>query len=154
MARLPLQVLVIPFRRSGENGYEFAVLKRADEGYWQAVAGGGEDRETPLQAARREAFEEAGIPENAVFYRLDTFSTVPVYHFEARKHWPQDLYVIPQYFFAVDITGHEIVLSAEHTAYKWGSCEEIFELLRWESNRTALWELHEKLKKDELEPAG
>ncbi|MFZ5979113.1 MAG: NUDIX domain-containing protein, partial [Candidatus Zixiibacteriota bacterium] len=88
MARLPLQVLVFPFRRTGKGGYEFVVFRRRDEGYWQAIAGGGEDNETQLEAARREAFEEAGVPADAVFYRLATFATVPVYHFEARKYWP------------------------------------------------------------------
>ena len=52
--RAPFQILVIPFRRTAA-GLEFAVLRRSDADYWQFVAGGGEDDETPLQAARREA---------------------------------------------------------------------------------------------------
>ena len=152
MARLPLQILVIPFRRTSAGGFEFAVFKRSDEGYWQAIAGGGEDNENPLKAARRESSEEAGIPPGSVFYRLDTFSTVPVYHFAAREHWPESLYVIPQYFFAVDITGHEIVISEEHTAYKWETYEKTREILRWETNKIALWELNERLLKNNLRP--
>jgi dATP pyrophosphohydrolase len=152
MARSPLQVLVFPFRRKAEKEFEFAVFKRRDEGYWQAIAGGGEDNETPVEAARRESFEEAGIPAGAVFYRLDTFSTVPVYHFEARKNWPENLYTIPQYSFAVDITGHEIVLSKEHTAIKWMTFEDAQELLYWETNRIALWDLYERLLKNDLSP--
>ena len=31
-------------------------------GNWQAIAGGGEGQETPLEAARREVQEEGGIP--------------------------------------------------------------------------------------------
>ena len=152
MARLPLQVLVFPFRRKSEKEFEFAVFKRRDEGYWQAIAGGGEDNETPLEAARRECFEEAGIAGGSTFYRLNTFSTVPVYHFAAREHWPDSLYVIPQYFFAVDITGHEIVISKEHTAFKWETFEKTRDILRWETNRIALWELHERLLRNDLLP--
>ncbi len=58
--RAPFQVLVIPFRRTGTVP-EFAVLKRSDASYWQFVAGGGENDETPAQAATRETEEEIGI---------------------------------------------------------------------------------------------
>lgn len=42
MARAPFQVLVIPHRIHMHNQLEFALLKRADEGFWQGIAGGGE----------------------------------------------------------------------------------------------------------------
>ena len=58
MARAPFQVLVLPFRRTGGGGVEFAVLRRRDLGLWQGVAGGGEDGEAPGQAAVREASED------------------------------------------------------------------------------------------------
>ena len=37
MPRAPFQVLVFPFRRLEEGEFEYAVFKRADEGYWQAI---------------------------------------------------------------------------------------------------------------------
>jgi len=37
--------------------YEYALLKRFDAGYWQAKARVGEDNETLLEAAKREAYE-------------------------------------------------------------------------------------------------
>lgn len=58
MTRAPFQVLVFPYRtlESGETAY--AVFRRRDDGMsWQAISGGGEDSETPLEAARREASE-------------------------------------------------------------------------------------------------
>ena len=58
MARAPFQVLVYPYRKTREDGLEYALLKRSDAGYWQGIAGGGEDNETLLEAARREAYEE------------------------------------------------------------------------------------------------
>ncbi|MDX9955097.1 MAG: NUDIX domain-containing protein, partial [Anaerolineae bacterium] len=62
MARAPFQVLVYPYRRKLDGQIEIALLKRADAGYWQGIAGGGEDPESPLEAARRETYEESGIP--------------------------------------------------------------------------------------------
>ena len=57
MPRKPIQVLVIPFRIGSEP--EFAVFHRSDEEMWQFIAGGVEDQEDAMQAARREAEEEA-----------------------------------------------------------------------------------------------
>ena len=57
MPRKPIQVLVIPFRIGPEP--EFAVFHRSDEEMWQFIAGGVEDQEDAMQAARREAEEEA-----------------------------------------------------------------------------------------------
>ena len=61
MARAPFQVLVFPYRYTPEEEIEYAVFFRISPRYggvWQAIAGGGEDDETPLEAAKREAFEE------------------------------------------------------------------------------------------------
>jgi len=41
--------------------------------------------------------------------------------FDAVKDWPNDLYVIPEYSFAIDCTGHEIKISSEHTEYRWAN---------------------------------
>src|SRR5215216_3724181 len=68
MARAPFQVLVLPFRIVDTSTFEYALFKRSDEPYWQGIAGGGEDAETPLAAARREAFEEAQIPPSTTFF--------------------------------------------------------------------------------------
>jgi 8-oxo-dGTP pyrophosphatase MutT (NUDIX family) len=64
MPRAPFQILVVPFRRVGEQ-FEFAVLRRQDMDVWQAVAGGGESGESPQQAAVREAREELGLDPDA-----------------------------------------------------------------------------------------
>jgi len=48
MARAPFQVLVYPYRKRNENHREYALLRRADDGTWQGVAGGGEVGEKPI----------------------------------------------------------------------------------------------------------
>ena len=72
--RAPFQILVIPCRR-GSTGPEFAVLKRSDADCWQFVAGGGDDSETPIQAAQRETQEEIGITGQVIQLDSTTQST-------------------------------------------------------------------------------
>lgn len=141
--RAPFQILVIPFRWTA-TGPEFAVLKRKDADYWQFVAGGGDDRETPAQAAQRETEEEIGITGELM--RLDSLSTVPKNCFGASDSWGPEVYVIPEHCFAVDVERCPLTLSEEHTELRWVPYERARSLLKWDSNRNALWELNERLK--------
>jgi dATP pyrophosphohydrolase len=149
MARSPLQILVLPFRKL-QGKIEFAVFKRSEEGFWQGIAGGCEDNERPIEAAKREVFEEARIPTHSKFYSLQYKSNVPVNAFAASKYWPKNLYVIPEHYFAVECNNIEIVLSHEHSEYKWASYDEARRLLKWDSNKNALWELNERLLNNDL----
>ena len=98
--RAPFNSLVIPFYREPGAPTLYCVLRRADAGFWQWVAGGGEDSETALEAAIRETREETGI--EGPLYRLQSEARVPTSAFAARDQWPDDLYVIPEYHFAVE----------------------------------------------------
>jgi dATP pyrophosphohydrolase len=142
--RAPFQVLVIPFRKSNSN-IEYAIFKRSDADYWQFIAGGGEDGETPEQAAQREASEEAGVSSDSHLIRLDSTSTVPKENFAAAKSWPSTLYVVPEYCFAVDLGKSDIAISPEHLEFRWVLYGEAQKMLEWDSNRNALWEINERL---------
>ncbi len=144
MSRAPFQVFVYLHRMSKENELEFALFRRSDAGYWQGIAGGGEDGESPIEAARREAFEEANIPTNSMFHRLDTNVCLPVIAFESYKDWDNNLFVIPQYYFAVEYCG-PITISSEHTEVAWFAYAECEKRLHWDSDKTALWELNQRL---------
>jgi dATP pyrophosphohydrolase len=146
MTRAPFQVLVYPYRRVGDGEFEYALLKRADAGWWQAIAGGGEDDETPLEAARRETWEETGIASHALFLELDTVEPVRVTEFRDSHLWGEDVYVIPQYCFGVLAQDDRITLSQEHIAYKWLPYEEAYHQLKYDGDRTALWELNQRLR--------
>jgi dATP pyrophosphohydrolase len=145
MARAPFQVLVYPYRQSAVGYFEYALFKRSDEGWWQAIAGGGEGDETPLETARRETLEESGIPIDSAFMKLDTVAAVPVIAFRDSYLWGDDLYVIPQYCFGVLSGDREIVLSNEHGEYRWLSFADAQELVRYDADKTALWELDRRL---------
>lgn len=140
MARAPFQVLVLPYRRLGAE-LEYALFRRADLGVWQGIAGGGENQETPAEAARREAFEEAAIPPSSAFERLASTAAISVEHFVDRRCWDPSLKTIPEYSFGVDVDHQLLCLSGAHTAVRWAGFSEGLALLEWESNRAALREL-------------
>jgi len=142
--RAPFQVLVIPYRWM-ETTPEFAVFRRSDAGWWQFVAGGGEDGEAPLQAAQRETSEEIGVA-NVSLIPLDSMATVPKNCFKAAQSWGNGLYVIPEYCFAVDVRDSDLRLSQEHAEVRWATYDDAASLLKWDSNRNALWELNERLR--------
>ncbi|WP_416976899.1 NUDIX hydrolase [Streptomyces sp. T028] len=149
MSRAPFQVLVVPFRRVGDQ-VEFAVLRRMDMNVWQAVAGGGEVGETPQQAAVREAREELGLDRPVRLYPLQTMASIRAQFFADRVNWPVGTYVVPEYSFAIDLTSVGIKISDEHTDVQWLDYDAAVEALRFDSNRTALGELHERLLADDL----
>ena len=148
MARAPLQVLVFPFRRRADGRLEYAVFRRADQGAcWQGISGGAELGETAEQAARREMAEEAQIPRDGALLPLDATASVPAAHFAARKTWGPDVYVVTERSFGIQVPhGHAIALSDEHSECRWLPYEAATALLTWDSNKTALWELNERLR--------
>ncbi|MDD4974125.1 MAG: NUDIX domain-containing protein [Bacteriovorax sp.] len=107
-------------------------------------AGGVEGAESPAQAASREAFEEAGI-QNANLIVLDSICCMPADIFRDWKHWPKETYVVKEFSFGVKTNDNNFVLSDEHTESRWCSYDEAISLLKWDSNKTALWELYQRL---------
>jgi dATP pyrophosphohydrolase len=144
MGRAPFQVLVFPFRRDKAGRLEYAIFRRTDTGAWQGIAGGGEDDETPKEAAIREAREEAGITARAVL-QLAVVGAVAVELFRDRHLWDSALREIPEYAFGVAPESPALSLSLEHREFVWLPVEEALTRLEWESNRIALRELHLRL---------
>ena len=145
MARAPFQILVFPYRRQESGDVQYAIFSRVDCSCWQGIAGGGEEDETPLEAAKRESFEEAGIPGNYPYIQLDTINSIPVIHFRDSYLWGEKIYVIPEYTFGVHIGKNEIRLSSEHKELRWVNIEEAMTMLKYDGNQTALWELNQKV---------
>lgn len=118
------------------------MFHRADHDQWQFIAGGGEDDETPLEAAKRETFEESGVTSSK-WVELTSLSYIPatVIHKEHRRNWNKDTYVIPEYTFGFECI-EDITLSHEHTECIWVTYEEATKKLKWDSNRIAMYELN------------
>lgn len=144
MKRQPIQVLVIPFRRR-KNTIEYCLLKRSDANYWQFVAGGVESGESQMEAAAREVYEEVGTPLEAKMISLDSTCSMPANIFKDWEKWPKGTYLVKECAFAVEVLSDSIKLSGEHTEFCWVSFDEAMKLLKWDSNKTALWELSQRL---------
>ncbi len=146
MARQPKQAHIFLFRKNKE-WYEYAIFQRADMPFcWQGVCGGLENKETVEDGARREILEEAGIKEKLPLYLLESISYLPDYIFNDadRKAWGNRVVVVPMYFLAMPFDG-EITLSEEHTDVKWLTYDEAYDLIYYMDQKTALYELNEKL---------
>ena len=100
--RAAFQILAIPYRIM-DGTPRYCVFRRADHDQWQFIAGGGEDNETPLEAAKRETFEEGGVQAQK-WIELKSLSYLPitVISEKCRQHWSNDTYVIPEYTFGFE----------------------------------------------------
>ncbi|MGP3966033.1 NUDIX hydrolase [Nonomuraea sp. 3N208] len=149
--RQPYTVLVFLFRTTAGLP-EYAVFQRADDSHWQSVSGGVEEGEDLETAARREITEETGLPAAAPLFKLDMVSGVEKSCFAASKLWPENVYIVRKHFFAMDVTRDqaEIVLSLEHRDVQWLKYEAAYESLRYDDDKTALWELDQRIRRADL----
>jgi len=56
--------------------------------------------------------------------------------------------VIPEFCFGIEMVDTEIRLSNEHSEFRWLPYRSALRQLRWDSNRTALWELDLRLRRE------
>lgn len=143
--RSEYNVLIIPYLLE-DKGTKFCILKRTDMKIWQFPAGGGEDGETFQDSALRELSEETGRKTfSARITRLDSLASVSIDHFQELSHLvSQKKYVIPEYSFAYKMENENIVLSSEHAAHKWVNYQEALDLLAFDLDKTALYELTQR----------
>ena len=147
MGRAPFQVLVIPFMRYHDK-VKYCVFERENPlCQYQFIAGGGENDETPMEAAKRECFEEAQICVDN-FMELTSLCYIPtnIFSKNQRKIWGENVLVIPEYAFAIETNSEDITLSDEHIGFAWVTYESTLSLLKWDSNKTALYELDCRIK--------
>lgn len=152
MSRQPVNVHVQLYRKNNKGEYEYAIFQRADNPlWWQGVSGGLEEGESPEEAALRESFEEAGTLKDSTIYPLETVSYLPKNLFSSLDLWSEDIIVLPMYFFALPVDIDFIIsLSNEHTAVRWLEYYEAEALTYFHDQKTALWELNERLLKEKL----
>jgi len=67
-------------------------------------------------------------------------------HFKKSYLWGEDLYIVPEYTFGVCVDGAEdMKLSHEHNELRWDNIEDGMKMLKYDGNKTALWELNQKV---------
>tara|TARA_B100000427_G_C15452616_1_gene570259 strand:- start:606 stop:1073 length:468 start_codon:yes stop_codon:yes gene_type:complete len=112
-----------------KNDWEFLLLRRSMNtiypGTWQGVTGKIENSETPYQTALRELEEETGLKA----YRLFTVDKVNMFY-DAKK---DTMNLIP--VFGAIVQSNDIILSKEHTEYKWCDLNETIKLITWDQQK-------------------
>lgn len=147
--RKPKQVLVFLYRKNEDENYEYCIFYRDKLKFWQGISGGVEDNESLIETVKREVFEETGIIVDDI-YQLSSISSLPVVDVMGEFFWGNDVYVVPEYSFGVSLENYDIHLSSEHKEYKWCLFEEAYEKLKFDSNKTALWELNQRLLSNDI----
>ena len=109
------------------------ILKRCKEdyGYWQYVTGTVEKNELLKDAVIREVFEETGL-KGTVSYSsvLHAFTWINDKNKECI-----DL------TFTFKARTNKVILSHEHTDYKWVTKKEAIRKMKWKNNKNALEKL-------------
>jgi dihydroneopterin triphosphate diphosphatase len=147
--RAEFQVIIIPYMIRN-NEMLVAVFERKGKQYWQFISGGGINNESLKDAAKREFFEETSIEiHKDLFFKMDTVNSIPKIYFKEHCN-KKNLYVIPEYTFYVKLLHNSLKLSEEHSKYVWVGIDKAYGLLRFDSNKTALWELSERYKCEKI----
>jgi dATP pyrophosphohydrolase len=117
-----------------QNGkLEFLLLKRSPEQYypnlWQMVSGKIKENETAYSTALREIKEETNL-------RPEKFWVAPTVN---SFYSPDKDYICLLPVFAGKVKfDSEVVLSKEHTEYKWVVPEEAKQMLAWDGQRKSV----------------
>ena len=109
-------VTVLVFRDDQVLAMQRASTEAAGAGLWEGISGRVEADEDPLAAAEREVLEESGLRVRVRFRPVDTYA--------ARRHGEPMTVIV----FRAEHEAGEVVLSAEHDAYRWCGLEELTEL--------------------------
>ena len=145
--RKPKQVLVFLYRYRNKN-IEYCIFYRKKQYFYQGLSGGVEDNEELDDTVKREVYEETGVKVNNII-KLDTISSIPGINVNKDFNYKNNIYVVYEYAFGININDEDIRLSDEHEEYKWVNYEEAINLLKYDSNKTALFELNERLVHNE-----
>jgi len=136
--RAAFGVLVVPYSVEFDGRVAYALFRPAGEspGGWQALLGAPMRGETPLQAAQREAHRIASVPQDAVYFTLDSRAALelPDVGCHAAVH-----------AFGVRVCVDEVRPAAAELEHRWVPYEIADGLLSSTADRNVLWELQRRL---------
>jgi dihydroneopterin triphosphate diphosphatase len=119
--------------RETDEGVKYLLLKRSKSkepypGIWQIVTGRFEKDEKAYETALREVKEETGLNPIKCFVapKMNEFYT---------PH-NDKIYLIP--VFVVYVGNENVILSDEHTDYKWCTFSEAYKKVHWYSQKENL----------------
>ena len=141
MSKIKVRVIDchIAYYNDNKSSWEFLLLKRSKSTIypeiWQGVTGKIEDSELPYKTAIRELMEETGLNAKKMwtidkvncFYdsKMDIMNLIPV--------------------FGVTVNSKNVIISKEHSEYKWCNINETIKLITWEEQKKGVEIFHEML---------
>lgn len=105
-------------------------------GHWGFPKGNIEAEESALQAAIREAEEETGLTNISL---INGFKEKIEYHYRRKK---KQVHKEVVYFLAETTAEDTVILSHEHSGFKWVGFTDAYELLTYENTRHILEKAH------------
>ena len=142
MSKIKVRVIDchVAYYNDNKSSWEFLLLKRSKNTIyseiWQGVTGKIENSELPYETALRELMEETGLNAKKIwtidkvnaFYdaKIDVMNLIPV--------------------FGVVVNSKNIVISKEHSEYKWCNINETIKLITWEEQKKGIQIFYEMLK--------
>ncbi|MEC9106005.1 MAG: NUDIX domain-containing protein [Candidatus Neomarinimicrobiota bacterium] len=143
MPNMSIRVIDAYVYRTTKNGILFLILKRAKtkmyEHIWQGVAGKIEKGEKSWETAKRELLEETGLEP------IKMFIADHVSKFYEQKD--DRINLVP--VFGIEVNKEEVVLSDEHSDYKWVTINEALDLLVWMGQKKAIKIVHDMISSND-----
>ena len=143
MPNMSIRVIDAYVYRTTKNGILFLILKRAKtkmyEHIWQGVAGKIEKGEKSWETAKRELLEETGLEP------IKMFIADHVSKFYEQKD--DRINLVP--VFGIEVNKEEVVLSDEHSDYKWVTINEALDLLVWIGQKKAIKIVHDMISSND-----
>ena len=135
----------IAYYNDNKSDWEFLLLKRNEDipnqrypGIWQGVTGKIESSELPYKAALRELEEETGLKAEKL-WTIDKVNTF----YDAEENI---MTLVP--VFGVAVNSINILLSKEHSEYKWCNIKETIKLLPWNQQKKSVQIFYDMLKEN------
>ena len=137
MAKTKIRVIDAYVFRRTDASLKFLLLKRnvnkIYEHLWQGVAGTIEAGETAGETAVRELKEETGLVPKRMFV-ADHVSSFYEVHGDR-------INLVP--VFGIEVDTADIILSEEHSDYRWVDLENALQLLIWRGQRQGIKVVHD-----------
>jgi len=135
----PIQAAVVVYRKTPGDGLLVLGLLRTEEwgGFWQPVTGGVRVGETIKDAALREVREETGISGPLRFFDMGyrySFTLPEKY----KIFYDDDVDTLTEHAFGYETDIEDIILSDEHTEYRWLTPPEALGLYEYPEYNEAL----------------